>query len=41
MESNILAGKDLFAAITEFAGDTPASDDCTIVEVKYCGRITV
>ncbi len=41
MESTILAEKDLFAAITEFAGDTPASDDCTIVEVKYCGRVTV
>jgi phosphoserine phosphatase RsbU/P len=41
MESTILAGNDLFGAITEFAGDTPASDDCTIVEVKYCGRITV
>lgn len=35
MEATILEGRDLYQAVTEFAGDTPASDDCTIVEVSY------
>ena len=35
MEATILEGRDLYNAVTEFAGDTPASDDCTIVEVSY------
>jgi len=35
MEATILEGKDLYSAVTEFAGETPASDDCTIVEVSY------
>jgi phosphoserine phosphatase RsbU/P len=35
MEATILEGKDLYGAVTLFAGDTPPSDDCTIVEVSY------
>jgi sigma-B regulation protein RsbU (phosphoserine phosphatase) len=35
MEATILEGKDLYTAVTQFAGETPASDDCTIVEVSY------
>ncbi|HEX7962543.1 MAG TPA: SpoIIE family protein phosphatase [Terriglobales bacterium] len=35
MEATLLEGHDLYNAVTEFAGDTPASDDCTIVEVSY------
>jgi sigma-B regulation protein RsbU (phosphoserine phosphatase) len=35
MEATILEEQDLYTAVTQFAGDTPPSDDCTIVEVSY------
>ena len=35
MEATILEGRDLYSAVTQFAGDTPPSDDCTIVEISY------
>lgn len=29
--------KDIFAAVSQFCGDTPLSDDCTVVEMVYSG----
>jgi sigma-B regulation protein RsbU (phosphoserine phosphatase) len=30
--------KDIFAAVSQFCGDTPLNDDCTVVEMVYCGE---
>lgn len=30
--------KDIFAAVSHFCGDTPLSDDCTVVEMIYSGE---
>jgi len=35
LESTVLAGRDLFAAVSEFAQGAPPSDDCTTVELEY------
>lgn len=35
LESTVLAGSDLFAAVSEFAQGAPPSDDCTTVELEY------
>ena len=37
LESTVLAGDDLFAAVSEFAQGAPPSDDCTTVELEYVG----
>ena len=29
--------EDIFAAVSEFCGGTPLSDDCTVVELVYTG----
>lgn len=35
LETTVLAGQDLFAAVSEFAQGAPPSDDCTTVELEY------
>jgi sigma-B regulation protein RsbU (phosphoserine phosphatase) len=30
--------QDIFAAVSEFCGNTPLSDDCTVVEMVYSGQ---
>jgi serine phosphatase RsbU (regulator of sigma subunit) len=35
LEATVLAGQDLFAAVSEFAQGAPPSDDCTTVELEY------
>ena len=30
--------QDIFAAVSEFCGSTPLSDDCTVVEMTYSGE---
>jgi serine phosphatase RsbU (regulator of sigma subunit) len=30
--------QDIFAAVSEFCGNTPLSDDCTVVEMVYSGE---
>ena len=35
LESTVLAGRDLFVAVSEFAQGAPPSDDCTTVELEY------
>ena len=30
--------KDILAAVSQFCGDTPLSDDCTVVEMVYAGE---
>ncbi|MFL6439789.1 MAG: SpoIIE family protein phosphatase [Terriglobales bacterium] len=37
MEATVMKGKDLFAAVSEFAQGAPPSDDCTTVELEYIG----
>ena len=37
LETTVLAGRDLFAAVSEFAQGAPPSDDCTTVELEYLG----
>src|SRR5437764_5739686 len=37
LEAVVLRGKDLFAAVSEFAQGAPPSDDCTTVELEYIG----
>jgi serine phosphatase RsbU (regulator of sigma subunit) len=37
LESTVIAGQDLFAAVSEFAQGAPPSDDCTTVELEYIG----
>ena len=37
LEATVLAGKDLFAAVSDFAQGAPPSDDCTTVELEYLG----
>jgi len=37
LESTVLAGHDLFAAVSEFAQGAPPSDDCTTVELEFVG----
>jgi serine phosphatase RsbU (regulator of sigma subunit) len=37
LESTVLAGRDLFAAVSDFAQGAPPSDDCTTVELEYVG----
>jgi phosphoserine phosphatase RsbU/P len=37
LESTVLAGEDLFAAVSEFAQGAPPSDDCTTVDLEYMG----
>lgn len=37
LEAMVLAGKDLFAAVSEFAAGAPPSDDCTTVELEFVG----
>ena len=37
LESTVLSGQDLFAAVSEFAQGAPPSDDCTTVELEYVG----
>ncbi|HJW99440.1 MAG TPA: SpoIIE family protein phosphatase [Terriglobales bacterium] len=37
LESTVLAGEDLFAAVSDFAQGAPPSDDCTTVELEYVG----
>ena len=38
LESTVLAGQDLFAAVSDFAQGAPPSDDCTTVELEYLGE---
>jgi len=35
LESTVLAGQDLFAAVSDFAQGAPPSDDCTTVELEF------
>jgi phosphoserine phosphatase RsbU/P len=35
LEATVLEGKDLFAAVSDFAEGAPPSDDCTTVELEY------
>lgn len=35
LESTVLDGSDLFAAVSDFAQGAPPSDDCTTVELEY------
>ena len=35
LETTVLAGRDLFAAVSDFAQGAPPSDDCTTVELEY------
>jgi len=35
LEATVLAGRDLFAAVSDFAQGAPPSDDCTTVELEY------
>lgn len=35
LESTVLEGQDLFAAVSDFAQGAPPSDDCTTVELEY------
>ena len=37
LEATVLAGDDLFAAVSEFAQGAPPSDDCTTVELEFVG----
>jgi len=37
LESTVLAGQDLFAAVSHFAQGAPPSDDCTTVELEFVG----
>jgi len=37
LESTVLAGHDLFAAVSDFAQGAPPSDDCTTVELEFVG----
>jgi serine phosphatase RsbU (regulator of sigma subunit) len=37
MEAAVLAGKDLFAAVSDFAQGAPPCDDCTTVELEFVG----
>jgi sigma-B regulation protein RsbU (phosphoserine phosphatase) len=37
LEATVLAGNDLFAAVSAFAQGAPPSDDCTTVELEYVG----
>ena len=37
LEATVLAGQDLFAAVSAFAQGAPPSDDCTTVELEYVG----
>lgn len=37
LESTVLAGYDLFAAVSDFAQGAPPSDDCTTVELEFVG----
>lgn len=37
LESTVLEGRDLFAAVSDFAQGAPPSDDCTTVELEYIG----
>jgi len=37
LEATVLAGDDLFAAVSDFAQGAPPSDDCTTVELEYVG----
>ena len=37
LEATVLAGHDLFAAVSAFAQGAPPSDDCTTVELEYVG----
>jgi serine phosphatase RsbU (regulator of sigma subunit) len=38
LEATVLAGDDLFAAVSEFAQGAPPSDDCTTVELEFVGE---
>jgi serine phosphatase RsbU (regulator of sigma subunit) len=38
LEATVLAGQDLFAAVSDFAQGAPPSDDCTTVELEYVGE---
>src|SRR5579859_3199353 len=38
LEATVLAGEDLFAAVSDFAQGAPPSDDCTTVELEYLGE---
>jgi serine phosphatase RsbU (regulator of sigma subunit) len=38
LEATVLAGDDLFAAVSDFAQGAPPSDDCTTVELEYQGE---
>ena len=35
LEETVSQGKDLFAAVSDFAQGAPPSDDCTTVELEY------
>jgi serine phosphatase RsbU (regulator of sigma subunit) len=37
LESTVLAGHDLFAAVSDFAQGAAPSDDCTTVELEFVG----
>src|SRR5215469_5977820 len=37
LESTVLGGHDLFAAVSDFAQGAPPSDDCTTVELEFVG----
>ena len=37
LEATVLAGNDLFAAVSDFAQGAPPSDDCTTVELEFVG----
>jgi len=37
LEATVLAGEDLFAAVSGFAQGAPPSDDCTTVDLEYLG----
>jgi serine phosphatase RsbU (regulator of sigma subunit) len=38
LEATVLAGQDLFAAVSDFAQGAPPSDDCTTVEIEFVGN---